>query len=306
MEPRGGTDLSSGSLAGCELVAGRLVAGGLGRVLLATDGLANAGITDADDLARHAANLRDRGVRTSTFGIGHDYDEVLLGRLADAGGGRYYFIQRAQDIPDRIMSEIGEELEIAARGARLEVQTLGGVTAEMLNDLPTSTESGRLVVQLGDLVSGQQLSLIVRVRFPAGAEAARSLVSFRVSDTHGLSADATVEWTFADHAANDRQPRATDVDQAVGGVFAARARRDALERNRRGDYRGARRILERTAQRIAGYAGDDLVLDAKRQELLHEASELQMPLAAAEMKTRHAASYQALRSRDASGKSTRA
>ena len=64
-----------------------------------TDGLANNGMTDPDELARHAAELRARGVSATTFGIGADFDEVLLQSLADAGGGHFYFIADAAADP---------------------------------------------------------------------------------------------------------------------------------------------------------------------------------------------------------------
>ena len=65
---RNSTDLHGGWLSGCEQVAAGLAAEGVNRVLLLTDGLANRGVTDHEELARLAYDLRRRGVTTSTFG----------------------------------------------------------------------------------------------------------------------------------------------------------------------------------------------------------------------------------------------
>ena len=59
-------------------------------MLLLTDGLANAGITDPSEIARHAAELRRRGVATTTIGVGEDFDEHLLGAMADGAAATIY------------------------------------------------------------------------------------------------------------------------------------------------------------------------------------------------------------------------
>ena len=58
---------------------------GCRRVLLLTDGLANQGITALEELEHHAAELRKRGVSTSTFGVGDRFNEELLQAMAQAG-----------------------------------------------------------------------------------------------------------------------------------------------------------------------------------------------------------------------------
>jgi Ca-activated chloride channel family protein len=72
VDSRGCTDLSGGWLTGCREIADHLDGEQLARCLLLTDGLANRGIVDHDELARHATELRARGIVTSTFGIGRD------------------------------------------------------------------------------------------------------------------------------------------------------------------------------------------------------------------------------------------
>jgi hypothetical protein len=56
--------------------------------LLLTNGQANHGITDPEVLVRHAAELTEEGITTTTLGYGEDFNEDLLTGMADAGRGR--------------------------------------------------------------------------------------------------------------------------------------------------------------------------------------------------------------------------
>ena len=70
LRPGGWTDLSGGWLEGCREVADRLTADGIHRALLLTDGLANRGITDIEELTHHARELRRCGVAGGKIGAG--------------------------------------------------------------------------------------------------------------------------------------------------------------------------------------------------------------------------------------------
>ena len=119
IHPRGGTNLSGGWLSGCQQVAEAIGRSNGARCLLMSDGQANQGITDPGDLERHARELQQRGVVTSTFGVGADFDERLMSGMARAGGGHGYFIREARQIGDLLTSELAESLEVVARGASL-------------------------------------------------------------------------------------------------------------------------------------------------------------------------------------------
>jgi Ca-activated chloride channel homolog len=156
VEPRGATDLSSGWLRGCEQVANHLVREDMvSRCLLLTDGLANRGIQDRNELAVHAAELQRRGVATSTFGVGADFDERLLRDLAHEGGGNFYFIDTAAHVARILTSELGEAIEVTLRNAVLEITLPRGVDAELLSRFRHRRALGdnELRIELGDLVS---------------------------------------------------------------------------------------------------------------------------------------------------------
>ena len=244
-----------------------LVADGVNRALLLTDGLANHGITDADELAHHATELRARGVSTSTFGVGNDFDEALLQGMAQAGGGHFYDIASATAIRDHISSEVGDTLEVVARDAALQVTLPEGVRIESLGAFPAREVGGRTRVELGDLVSGQEVEVPLRLSFPLGRVGGTLHAVLGLVDRDDTLADATgrLAWEYADDPANDTQPRDRDVDRVIARVFVARARREAVRLNRVGDYDGARTVLEATARRIKGYAGRDPELRRDRR-----------------------------------------
>ncbi|HEU5183630.1 MAG TPA: VWA domain-containing protein, partial [Gemmatimonadaceae bacterium] len=82
VDARGSTDLCGGWMRGCEQIALHQIEEGTNRCLLLTDGLANHGVTGHDELVRIAGDLAGRGVQTTTFGVGADFDERLLRDMA--------------------------------------------------------------------------------------------------------------------------------------------------------------------------------------------------------------------------------
>ena len=307
IHPRGSTDLCGGWLAGCEQVARYIDGEGLGRCLLLTDGLANRGVTDHEEIVAHARELRLRGVVTSTFGVGADFDERLLQQMAEAGAGHFYFIEHTVQIPDFLASELGETLEVVASGVTLTVETPDGLRAEVLNQFASALEPGRLTIQLGDLVSGQELSVVTRLEFPNGEDGTRTAVMFSVGEARAQATGQSVEqvWTFASHEACDAQPRTQAVDEAVGQVYAARAQAEAVELNRGGDYAAAERLLKRVREKIGKYAGQSPVLARAIDDLQQAALVTSSPMSAMAIKGMHFGSSSALRSRSATGKARR-
>ena len=308
IDARGSTDLHGGWRAGCDQLAAHLGAGQVGRCLLLTDGQANVGIQDPAELAALAGAARkDRRIATSTFGVGEDFDERLLRGMADASGGRFYYIERPAQIPDLLTSELGEllagggpqRLPLAAvpRGRR------GGAAQR------PGFRGGRADIQirLGDLVSGQQLDVVVALKFPKGHAGDTVAVEFGLAELEGalVAPRRAAGWSYATDRAQQGQPREVIVDRAVARLYAARARAEALELNRAGKYKEARAILEKTARRIDAYAGGDGELEAIAAELRGEGADYARVMSAKDQKLRYFASYSLSKDRMPDGKARR-
>jgi Ca-activated chloride channel family protein len=260
-------------------------------------------MTDRDELATHANALRLRGVSTTTFGVGTDFDDALLSAMATAGGGNFYYIANEGQIVDYITSEVGEALDVVARDVTLEVLASDGVVVEALSPFPFAGVSGRTVVSLGSLVAEQVVEVVLRLNFPYGEAGHETGAVLSVSD--GEAETVALSWVYADGKTNDMQPRDVEVDRAVASMFAAHARQEATALNRAGNYDGARTALAGVAKRIRTYAGRDPQMRTLVSELESRFAEVAAPMPEAARKEMYFRSYASAKTRDIDGKALR-
>ena len=165
---RGMTCLSGGWFAAVECAAAvaeadpKLTA----RVIILSDGQANEGITDRNELAEHAGELRQRGVFTSALGIGDDYDELLLRALAESGGGRLHDAELASEISSVLLGEIDDIYETVLDGVELYLSVPQGVRVSMLGKGDGELRDDRLCFQLGAVQHEIERTAVFRVICP--------------------------------------------------------------------------------------------------------------------------------------------
>jgi Ca-activated chloride channel family protein len=250
LRPGGWTDLSGGWLEGCREVAERLTSDGVHRALLLTDGLANRGIIDIEELTHHARELRRRGVATSTFGVGLDFNEQLLEALAEQGGGHFYYIERPDHIPAVFRRELGELLTVVAREAFLSIAIPSGVAVDLLGDLPHERTGDRLRIFLGDLCAGERRALYTRVLAPPDRPGTSVVLRGELgyADLDGRTATATAEISFSyTHEAEVLlSPLHTAILQRSGEVELAAATAQALKLERNGQRRQAQAVMQQS------------------------------------------------------------
>jgi Ca-activated chloride channel family protein len=120
--PGRSTNLSGGWLKGAEVLRGLPARKGPRKVLLLTDGLANVGITDPEALVALARQAGDDGIGTTTIGFGLDFDEVLLTRMAQAGGGNAHFAETPEDAPGIFAQESEDLVQLVAQNVSVEIR----------------------------------------------------------------------------------------------------------------------------------------------------------------------------------------
>lgn len=97
--------------------------GAVNRVILATDGDFNVGISDFESLKQLAAEKRKGGVSLTTLGFGTDnYNEQLMEQLADAGDGNYAYIDSLREARKVLVDQLSSTLKVVAKDVKLQVE----------------------------------------------------------------------------------------------------------------------------------------------------------------------------------------
>ena len=272
---RGSTALHEAWVRGGMQVSEHLDGGAVNRVLLITDGLANVGLTNTDEIVSQAKGLFERGVSTSTIGIGQDFNEDLLIPMARAGGGNAWHVAEAGDMQRIFAVELEGLLAQFAHDVSLGLVPSDGVRiSDVLNDFEL-TETGRY--RLPDLQAGSPLDIVLRLHLPArAAGASMRILDLRVGYTPREARAAEVlkqafEVEFAEAGEAEAMPANPEVTRAVRLLMNARARREAVSHMDRGDYAAAVEVVAGARAATMAYCAsrpDDEEARADSEELL--------------------------------------
>lgn len=119
----GATAGASGIELAYQMAREGFIDNGINRILLATDGDFNVGVSDFDSLKQMAAQQRKSGVSLTTLGFGVDnYNEHLMEQLADAGDGNYAYIDTLREARKVLVDQLSSTLAVVARDVKLQVE----------------------------------------------------------------------------------------------------------------------------------------------------------------------------------------
>jgi len=268
LHARGGTDLFSGWLHGANETAGHQIPNGVNRVLLLTDGQANQGETRQATLQHHAQELRQRGVSTSTFGVGSDFNQYLLEGMAEHGGGHYYFIEHPNQVPSLFRQELGELITVVARSAQLEVTIPTGTSVTLLGEVPHFNAGGCLRVPLGEFFAGEKRFYYFEVLTPTSAHTVEQIFPFELlwTDAEGVPTDVVQMacFRYASEAENHAVPADTALRARAAEIRVAVAERTAVRLAEEGKSDEATRMLDGVVSKYGELLGPEKVAEMTR------------------------------------------
>ncbi len=119
----GGTAGASGIELAYRAAQQSFIDGGINRILLATDGDFNVGVSDTGQLKKMVEAQRRTGISLSTLGFGTgNYNEALMEQIADVGDGAYSYVDNLMEGQKVLVSEMSSTLATIARDVKVQIE----------------------------------------------------------------------------------------------------------------------------------------------------------------------------------------
>lgn len=249
----GRTALYGGVVAGGKEVKRHLAADRVNRVILLSDGLANVGPSTPRELAALGRKLGSEGISVTTIGLGLDYNEDLMSRLAASSDGNHAFVEDPEDLGKIFNAEFGDALSITAQDIEIEIECRIGFKPVRVLGRDASIEGNRIRLKLNQLQGDNERYFVVELeapemRTPGEAEVARVAVNYRdLASGDRRQAETRATGRFSASAEDAEKSINKAVMSQVATQVATETSEQAVELRDKGDVTGARKLLEGNA-----------------------------------------------------------
>lgn len=247
---RGTTDMAGGLDAAVREVRSHYDRNGVNRVVLLGDGIPNRS-SPIEATVRGAA---EGGVAITTLGLGLDYDETLMGTIAQLSGGRFQYIESADKVAGFFQEELQRIDTVYARRASARLTPGPGVKIESVVGTGGPSPGGAAYVPLGDIARGDSRDILVRMTVtPRKAGVPIELLDAVVMFDDALVEAGTLERHLylgahtSDEEAKVVKARRRDIDLSAALAEASATTIQALSLAKRGAYVRARELLTKGA-----------------------------------------------------------
>lgn len=245
----GGTNIGDGLAVGLRHLERAKSDFRVNRLLLLSDGQPTVGITSTQGLTNVVRRIRDAGVSVTSLGLGSDFNEDLMQRLADVGGGSYGFISNASATAALFQRDLEQAGTMVARTASLSFTLPDGVRFVEVYGRPVSQLGNTITITLPDFSARQVEKLVVHLTAsPSIRSGSVDIAGFQLAYTDLLTekpADARL--SLAAMVTEDSTLALGKRDKAAV-VVATKARaavnyQKAAEAIDRGDFGGAKKFV---------------------------------------------------------------
>jgi Ca-activated chloride channel family protein len=265
MEARGTTDMAGGLQAGLTELMTHFEPNGVNRLVLLGDGVPN----DEAGIVAMAQASGERGMNITAIGLGLDYNETLMGDIAQVSGGQFHYVEESEQMATLFREEVIRMQRVAGRNAVVRLQPGPGVTIQSVVGQNVQNLGAYVEVHLGDLHEGEHRDLMVR----ATVEGRRSGATVELMDVHLGFDDALIEagrlerqvFLGAKSTDDDEElasGRNHDIEREAARMQAAAVTIQAVRMTRDGELEAARAMLQRAEEDARRFVDEESDGDA--------------------------------------------
>lgn len=249
----GGTNIGDGLVVGQRHIEKAKTDFRVNRLLLLSDGQPTVGITTPSGLTGVVRRIRDAGISVTSLGVGADFNEDLMQRLADVGGGSYGFISDASAMAAVFQRDLEQAGKMVARAATLTFTLPEGVRFVEVYGRPVSQVGNTVTITLPDFSARQVEKLVVHLSAsPAVRSGSVDVAKFELAYTDLLTEQAADSRLSLSAMLTEDTTLALRNRDKEAVVVATKARaavnyKKAAEAIDRGDFSGAQQTLQQNA-----------------------------------------------------------
>ena len=134
------------------------------RLILLSDGHANAGIVHPRELGALARRIADGGSILSTIGMGLGFNETLMASLADQGMGSFSYLEHLESLASVLAKELADSRDIYAKGSEIRIHLPTGVELVDAAGYPFVLEGRTAVIRTGQLFQDSQKQFMATLK----------------------------------------------------------------------------------------------------------------------------------------------
>lgn len=246
MKAQGTTDMAGGLETAISQVRSSFSQKGVNRVVLLGDGIPN----NEGNLVYSAQQAAQGGIAVTTLGLGLDYDEALMGKIAQVSGGRFRYIATSDKVAAIFQEELSQIDSVYGRNANVRLVAGPGVRIESVVGGPDQTPGPSAYMPLGDIGRGDTRDVVVRMTVtPRKAGVPIELLDATLTFDDALEGGGRLERHVYLGAHTSEEPAAVakarnpEVELSAALAEASATTLRALELAKAGAYGRARELL---------------------------------------------------------------
>ena len=246
------------------------------KIVIISDGMANAGITEPDGFASLTLKYLQEGITLSALGIGEDYDSVIMNAISTGGGGLFHHVEDIEKLSEIFEEELTNSATATAKNVKLllEIPKLVEIV-ENMNDFKQQVNGKNIEIFIGDLYSSKSIYFEIKNNFVDKDIEFKVTVEYKTleNEEKSLSTSKVMKVVNSEEKIGKAEKDQSIVD-AVLSLLKNKTIRETSNSLEKGDFMEMSSTFDNSVNQMSFYSQAYNISDEKSKEVLSELDSL--------------------------------